>query len=76
MSNMAVGVIHGVTLDITEYALVASIHSRSIIVRARCLGQFQSVTLRLTSATLTEVVLFKTYLSMETPIQCANCGRL
>lgn len=81
MSGMAVGVIHGVTDDISEQDLLSAVTATSQVVRVRRLGKSQSVALTFASATLPESVTvgyvrFKMYLYVEKPTQCMACGRL
>lgn len=81
MSNMAVGVIHGVTLDITEEHLLGALDASSPVVRVRRLGKTESVAVTFASATLPDdvkvgYVRYKIYLYVEKPTQCSSCGRL
>lgn len=81
LPNMAVGVIHGITSDISELHLRHALRSSTPVVRLRRLGQSQSVALTFDSKTLPEdvtvgYVRYKVYLYVERPTQCTLCRRL
>lgn len=79
--NMAMGVIHGVPVDINDSQLTEALLSKTSIVRIRRLGKSQSVALTFACPTLPDAVCVgyvrhKVYLYVEKPTQCRTCGRL
>lgn len=81
LPNMAVGVIHGIPLDITEKQLLDALSSTTDFVRVRRLGLSESIALTFASQTLPAdvtvgYVRYKTHLYVEQPTQCKLCGRL
>lgn len=80
-SSMAVGVIHGVSVDITEKEILECVKSEPSVIRVRRLGISESVALTFSTSHAPDAVHIgfvrhKVNQYLEKPTQCKLCGRL
>lgn len=80
-SSMAVGVIHGVSSDITEKEILECAKSEPSVVKVRRLGTSESVALTFSTSVAPDAVHIgfvrhKVNRYLEKPTQCKKCGRL